>query len=227
MKIKVVEPSSSQHNNTVIFLHGLGSNGKSTISLLEEYIDFQSTPNTKWIFPTAPKRYVTFAKRTVPSWYDIRGRSVFAYLANKMEDCQHIHESSEMIHHLIETEIQNGTPSNRIILAGASQGGAMALYCALTFQKQLAGVFTMSTYLPNAKKFLLWKSIRQSSNTPFLICHGKQDKVIPHFLGSMSYYFLKIRGVKASFKSYADLGHHDTSDEQMKDMLNYLNTVVQ
>lgn len=91
---------------------------------------------------------MSFNGQTMNSWYDIHG---FGPEFN--EDDEGVKESAKYIHEIIENEIKSGIPSNKILLAGASQGGAIALYAGLTYDKPLSGILALSTYLPLHKKF--------------------------------------------------------------------------
>eukprot|EP00026_Physarum_polycephalum_P012116 Phypoly_transcript_12390.p1 GENE.Phypoly_transcript_12390~~Phypoly_transcript_12390.p1 ORF type:complete len:214 (+),score=27.51 Phypoly_transcript_12390:95-736(+) len=174
----------------VIFLHGLGGTGMNYEGMVRPIAPF--FPTIKFILPNAPHRRMSFSGQTMPSWYDIVGFGL-----EHAEDEHGIKESAKEVHHIIEEEEKKGTPSNRILVAGASQGGAIALYSALTFNKPLAGVAALSTYLPLSKTFP--EAIAaENVNTPILMCHGEKDDIVKFEWGKMSYELLQ-RGHKSIF----------------------------
>ncbi|MCW8955447.1 MAG: alpha/beta hydrolase, partial [Gammaproteobacteria bacterium] len=127
----------------------------------------------RFIFPHAPYRPITINNGYVMrGWYDIASLQI-----NQQEDEQGINESSALLKALINSEIQRGISSNRIILAGFSQGGAIALNTGLKFELPLAGIMALSTYLPLADQ--LPNSISDANrNTPIIMGHGLQDEII-------------------------------------------------
>ena len=124
----------------VIFLHGLGDTGHGWA---EAFARIRSA-HIKYICPHAPVMPVTLnMNMAMPSWFDIIGLS-----PDSLEDETGIKQAAENVKPLIDHEVKNGIPSNRIILGGFSQGGALSLYTALTTQQKLAGVTTLSYWLP-------------------------------------------------------------------------------
>ena len=102
----------------------------------------------------------------------------------------------------------------------------MALYSALTYSQSLAGVLAINSYLPNARNFLWCGSVLQPSETPVLMCHGQEDNVVNHVFGKLSYYYMKLLGLNIRFNSYADLDHHETSEQQIADIQEYLDHLL-
>lgn len=203
---------------TVIFLHGLGGTGMNYEGMIRPIAPL--FPTVKFILPSAPHRRMSFSGQTVPSWYDIVGFGL-----EHTEDEGGIKDSAKSVHELIAEEEQKGTPTNRILIAGASQGGAVALYSALTFNKSLAGVAALSTYLPLSKTFPEALA-PENVNTPILMCHGEKDEVVKFEWGKMSYELLQRGHKNIVFKSYPNMGHNSCPQEIM-DLLAFLGSVMQ
>lgn len=115
---------------------------------------------------------------------------------------------------LIQAEIDNGIPAERIVLGGFSQGGAMSLFTGLTTKFKLAGIVGMSSYLPLDTKlpeFLRESNVNQK--TPILMCHGTVDIVVPTQVGKGSYELLKKEGFDVTWKEYEGMGHAASLEE--------------
>jgi len=204
---------------TVLFLHGLGGSGMGWEQMVKPITPF--FPSVKFILPSAPKMKVTFSGETIPSWYDIAGFST-----DHVEDEAGIKRSVKQIHDIIEAEEKNhGTPSNKLLLAGASQGGAIALYAGLTYKKPLAGILALSTYLPLHTHFPKVLT-DENKNIPLLMCHGEQDSIVKFEWAQKSYDILKSCHNNVEFKTYKEMGHSSCPAEIM-DILGFLGKVVQ
>jgi len=188
----------------VIFLHGLGGTGANYEDLIKPIAPI--LPHVKFILPQAPTRFVTIYGRSAPAWYDILGAE-----REIVEDDQGIKESAKSIHNLIDQEVSKGIASNRIILAGGSQGGALALYAGLTYPKTLGGIIAISTYLPLHQSFPAFSS-PSNVGTPILMCHGEADQVVRYEWGKQSYELLSTRHTNTRFKSYPGLGHAPSTE---------------
>uniref|UniRef100_A0A8C3PTA7 palmitoyl-protein hydrolase n=1 Tax=Calidris pygmaea TaxID=425635 RepID=A0A8C3PTA7_9CHAR len=141
----VTVSGAERETAAVIFLHGLGDTGHSWADALSSI----RLPYVKYICPHAPRIPVTLnMKMVMPSWFDLMGLTPDA-----PEDEAGIKKAAENIKAIIEHEMKNGIPPNRIILGGFSQGGALSLYTALTCQHQLAGIVALSCWLPLHKAF--------------------------------------------------------------------------
>lgn len=152
---------------SLIFMHGLGDTAQGWFTQFKGLQSF--FPHVNLVFPTAPNLPITMAGgERMPAWYDIVGLS-----SRDLEHCEGIKKSDASIRALIQREIHAGIPASRIILAGFSQGGAMALYCGLQYEQQLAGLICASGYLPTPKKIPV-----NFTNLPVLICHGQADDVV-------------------------------------------------
>ena len=166
----IVHESTAEHTGTVIWMHGLGSDGHDFESLVPR-ID---SPHTRFVFPHAPIRPVTMnGGMRMRSWYDIR--NLVSGPCNDRESLEEVEESHTLLLELIESEQQNGIPFKKIILAGFSQGGAMSLYTGCRFPHQLARIMVLSGYLlfPDAHK----TESHPSNGPPDSQTHHKQTLV--------------------------------------------------
>uniref|UniRef100_A0A3B3DQZ6 palmitoyl-protein hydrolase n=1 Tax=Oryzias melastigma TaxID=30732 RepID=A0A3B3DQZ6_ORYME len=143
-----------------------------------------------------------------PHAFDLMGLS-----PDSPEDESGIKRAAENIKAIIEHEARNGIPSNRIILGGFSQGGALSLYTALTCQHPLAGVVALSCWLPLHKSFPSASGCNK--NLPIMQCHGDMDAMIPRQFGAMTAEKLKfiVNPQMVTFKSYPGLGHSSCPEE--------------
>lgn len=165
----------------------------------------------KVICPTAPRIPVTLnAGFQMPSWFDLKSLDV-----SGAEDENGITKATNDIHDMIKTEIKSGIPSNRIMVGGFSQGGALALYVGLTFTEPLAGIMALSCWLPLHKSF---PAAKKSPDTlPIFQCHGDFDPVVTYKYGQLSSSVLKQFMKNTQFKTYNGLGH-SSNEEEMADL---------
>ena len=156
----------------VIWLHGLGADGHDFEPIVPELGIPESLP-IRFVFPHAPKRPVTInAGMVMRAWYDILD------LGTRKVHLQAVHESSGLLRRLIERETAAGIASNRIVLAGFSQGGAIALHTGLRYEKPLAGILALSTYSPSVGSLAKERS-EANARIPILMVHGQHEPVIP------------------------------------------------
>jgi phospholipase/carboxylesterase len=181
--------TSSAPAASVIWLHGLGADGYDFVPVVKE-LNTRGAPPTRYVFPHAPMIPVTINNGFVMrAWYDIRT----ADLAHR-EDEAGIRASQAEVEQLIEREVGRGTPRNRIVLAGFSQGGAITLHTGLRQAEPLAGLIALSAYLPLVEQFA-GERHPASAQVPVLMAHGTEDPVVPiaraarsrDLLGSLSY----------------------------------------
>jgi len=167
---------------SVIWLHGLGADGHDFINIVPQ-LALPEKQGVRFIFPHAPLRQVTLAQgASIRAWFDITSLSV----AGINSDEKAIYASQKAIEALIEQEIARGIPSQNIVLAGFSQGGAMALQCGLRYPQTLAGILVLSGFLPLADNLKAEKTLA-NQNTPILMLHGELDNVIPLPWAKVSY----------------------------------------
>ncbi len=166
--------------SSVIWMHGLGADGSDFEPLVPQLRVPRHLP-VRFVFPQAPVRPVTvnggYAMR---SWYDIYGLG-----PNMPEDAAGIAESSARVHRFIARERAGGVAAARIVVAGFSQGGALALHSALRYPERLGGVLALSTYLPLRER-LATEASAANRDVPVLMCHGRFDPVVPLQFGEWS-----------------------------------------
>lgn len=171
MNAFIIEPPKSA-TAAVIWLHGLGASGHDFEPIVPA-LPAVVRQHTRFIFPHAPHRSITInGGMVMPGWYDIVNVDLTA-----QQDVMGIQASAHLIHEYLAQTIDQGIPSHRIILAGFSQGGAIALHTGLRYASPLAGIIALSSYLPLADKIA---SERHAANSevPIFIAHGQLDPVI-------------------------------------------------
>jgi len=182
---------------SVIWLHGLGADGHDFQGIIPQ-LSLPEAIHLRFIFPHAPIRAVAInANLRMRAWFD-----VYSLENLEKEDEAGIRATEHAVTQLIEREIAMGIPSNRIVLAGFSQGGAVSLYTGLRYEKPLAGIIALSTYLPLAKK-LSTEASDSNKQTPILMAHGRLDPVLPIILGKKTYELLKQEGHPIEWHEYA------------------------
>jgi len=203
--------SSSQHS--VIWLHGLGADGHDFEPIVDE---LNLNQPVRFIFPHATEMAVTINNgMRMPAWYDIKAPQI-----NQLQDEAGIRISQQSILALIEHEIERGVKSNNIILAGFSQGGAIALHTALRYDKPLAGMMGLSTYLPLADK--VENEIHSANkNTPIFLAHGNDDQVIPVQLATDTQRALNKFGYDVELKKYEM--EHSVCPQEIDDISDWIN----
>jgi len=182
---------------SVVWLHGLGADGHDFAPIVPELVR-RDWPALRFVFPHAPVRAVTINNGTrMRAWYDI----VDFDLANRADEGG-VAESVAQVGVLIEREIERGVPASRILLAGFSQGGAIALATGLRRTAPLAGLVALSSYVPaahNAASVLAAAAIAQ----PVFMAHGTQDPVVPFRAGEQSAALLRGLGFAIDWRAYA------------------------
>lgn len=201
---------------TVILLHGLGADGNDFVPMVPE-MRLPPSMAVRFIFPNAPSIPITINGGVVmPAWYDITEIAI----DRKIDTIQLI-DSAEQVRRLIDREIDRGIPSNRIVLAGFSQGGAVAYQAALTYMQPLAGLLCMSTY------FASKDSITPNSankNLPIFICHGSRDPMVPERLAREAQDKLVTMGYAVEYKSYP--AEHTVCPEEIADISQWLQRLL-
>lgn len=172
--------SSEPVRASVIWLHGLGANGYDFLPIVEE-LQGAHLPATRFIFPHAPEQPVTLNNgHIMPSWYDITG-----LYQGAPEDAAGLYESMRYVESLITQEIARGIAPRYIVLAGFSQGGNVALNCALRYPEPLAGALILSSYL-GIKEQLATQASAANRALPIFMAHGTQDDIVPLALAKAS-----------------------------------------
>lgn len=197
-----IDPNNATHS--IIWLHGLGADGHDFEPIVGE---LNLTHNVRFIFPHAPQMSVTVNNdMMMPAWYDIKEIKI-----DSQQDEAGIEQSQKSILALIEREIQRGIKSENIILAGFSQGGAIALHTALRYEKPLAGIMGLSTYLPLADT-LENEISAANQNTSIFLAHGLHDTIIPLQLASDTNAYLQKLNFSSELKTYS-MEHSVCPDE--------------
>ena len=206
-----VEPITDA-NASVIWLHGLGANGHDFEPIVPE-LNLPKSLAIRFIFPHSPSIPVTInGGMTMPAWYDILDMSI-----ERKVDLKHLNESASAVQALIDREIQRGIKAERIILAGFSQGGAVAYQAALTYGQSLGGLLAMSTYFATKDSILINDS---NKGINISIMHGSEDPVVAPILGEQAVDNLKDKGFQPSYKQYPM--PHSVCAEQIADISTWL-----
>jgi len=188
---------------SVIWLHGLGADGNDFVPIIE----MLDLPNIRFVLPHAPYRKVTINNGyEMRAWYDLFGLTI-----GSKEDESGIHETQMYIESLIAQEIKQGVAYNKIVLAGFSQGGAMALHTALRQKQALAGVLALSAYLP-LKSSLKAEKTSANQNAPIFMAHGIYDEVISLATCIVSRDILQAEGYQIEWHQYP-MAHSVCMDE--------------
>jgi len=181
---------------SVIWLHGLGADGNDFVPIVPE-LELPASLRVRFVFPHAPVRAVTINNgMRMRAWYDIAA----ADLTNRA-DLAGVRESQGQLQALIERENARGMPSERIVLAGFSQGGAIALYTGLRHGERLAGIMALSTYLIAPDKLAVEASAANRS-VPIFMAHGTADPVVHFQWGEASRRMLETAGYAVEWHSY-------------------------
>jgi len=203
---------------TIIWLHGLGADGHDFVSIVPELHLPDNLP-IKFIFPHAPERAITINNGYVMrAWYDVKQLSG----SFNDEDEPGIRESEKEICALIENEKKLGMSSDKIILAGFSQGGAMALHTGLRYPEKLAGIIALSAYLPLANLFLAEVST-VNQNLPIIMAHGTSDPLIPLMFAKASSDFLIQQGYQIDWHTYPM--QHTVCSQEIRDLSQWLQRI--
>ena len=192
----VVLAPATPASASVIWLHGLGADGHDFVPIVPE-LALPATPGVRFVFPHARVRPVTLNMgMRMRAWYDIK-----TLTAEGRADEEGLRESLAVLAQLISAERAGGIASERIVIAGFSQGAAVALHGALRHAEPLAGILALSCYLPLQAQLAAELS-EANRSTPVLMCHGQQDPVLPLALGVMACNWLRSSGYRVEWKEY-------------------------
>jgi phospholipase/carboxylesterase len=187
----------------VIWLHGLGADGHDFEPIVPELRLPDDLP-VRFVFPHAPEMSVTaFGGERARAWFD--------FGPDGGTDLPGLKKSVSKGRDLIQNEIDNGMPAERILLAGFSQGGVLAFEIALNNPKRLAGILALSTFLANSES-LGTSRAEVNAQIPILMCHGQQDMVLPMAMGQSAHTALKNAGYKVEWREYP-MGHEVCMEE--------------
>jgi phospholipase/carboxylesterase len=210
-----IEPATAA-TASVLWLHGLGADGHDFEPIVPE-LRLPRDAAVRFVFPNAPSIPVTInGGMVMPAWYDILAMDI-----GRKVDERHLVQSAVTVAALVDREIERGIDSRRIVIAGFSQGGAVAYQLALSYPQPLAGLLVLSAYFPTARSITLHPANRE---IPVQVCHGSLDPVVPEELGHQAHQTLLAMGYAAGYKTYP-IGH-DVSAEEIADVSRWLRTTL-
>ena len=195
--LKTIEINpESPPSASVIWLHGLGASGYDFLDVVP-LLNLPPELNIRFVFPHAPVRKVTYTGNTkIRAWFN-----VVDLKDNMEEDEAGIRESEILICELIAKELAQGIPSNKIVIAGFSQGGVMAVHCGLRYPEKLAGILVLSAWVPLKRTVSSEKNVI-NQNTPVLMLHGTDDDLVPAAWAKRSYNYLHEIGYNVTLSVY-------------------------
>lgn len=198
----------------VVWLHGLGDSGHGFSPIVPE-LRLPADAGIRFLFPHAPERPVTVnGGMRMRAWYDIKTMD----LTNRADE-DGVRESAAAVQQLLDKLISDGISSERIILAGFSQGGVIALHLLPRLTYKLAGVMALSTYMCAPDK-LKDEANNVNKATPVLVAHGSQDPVVPLFAGQQVYHTLKNTGFNVSWHEYKM--QHSVCAQEVADISSFI-----
>ena len=204
---------------SIVWLHGLGADGHDFAPIVPELVR-PGWPALRFVFPHAPMRAVTVNNgMRMRAWYDIRNFSADELGGGDRADSVGVLESIVQVEALVTREAERGIPAHRLLLAGFSQGGAIALAAGLRRAEPLAGLVALSTYLPmapQARDDLQPQATRQ----PLFMAHGSQDPVVPPQAGEHSAQVLRELGFAVEWRRYPMA--HSVCAEEIRDLGHWL-----
>ncbi|HTN50674.1 MAG TPA: alpha/beta hydrolase [Burkholderiaceae bacterium] len=203
---------------SIVWLHGLGADGYDFVPVVRE-LELLRAPPARYIFPHAPTRPVTInGGYVMRAWYDILGTDIA-----RREDDTGIVDSQRHVETLIAREVGRGTPRSRIVLAGFSQGGAIALHTGLRQREALAGLLALSSYLPLFERFDT-ERVSASASVPIFMAHGRADPVIPLARAVSSRDRLQAAGYPVEWHEYEM--PHSLCEEEIRHIAAFLGRVL-
>ncbi len=209
----VLEPEQPA-NAAVIWLHGLGADGNDFVPIVPE-LRLPPAIRARFVFPNAPVRPITInGGMSMRGWYDI-----LSLTRADQQDEPGILASAAAVQQLIDAQAAAGIARRRIVLAGFSQGGAIALHTGLRQPQALAGILALSTYLPLHTR-ILSELTAAGRATPILMCHGLYDNVLPLALGSSSRDGLRQLGCTVEWRDYPM--QHQVCEEEIAEIAAWL-----
>lgn len=191
----IIEPQNGQPADACVFIiHGLGADGHDFEPLIPA-LKLPEEAHVRFIMPHAPRLSVTVnGGMVMPAWYDILAMD----LGRRVDEVQ-LKRSAERIQELIQEQIDQGIDSQRIIVAGFSQGGAVAYQAALSFPQPLGGLLAMSTYFATADSIVASEANR---SLPIEVHHGNFDPIVAETLGRAAFDRLQAQGYTANYRQY-------------------------
>ena len=217
--LEVIEAQTGDQPTAVILiLHGLGADGRDFLPVAEQ-LDLSSIGPVRFLFPSAPSMPVTLnGGYVMPAWYDILGTDLV-----RREDEGGLRQARSAIDGLIANEIVRGIAAHRIVVAGFSQGCAMALMIGLRFGQRLAGIAALSGYLPLAATTAAERSAA-NADVPIFMAHGTRDGVVPMARAEASRDALQALGYRVDWHPYPM--EHSVCPQEIADLQAWLVRVL-
>ena len=208
-----VKPAG-QADAAVVWLHGLGDSGDGFAPIVPE-LRLPKSSGIRFLFPHAPVRPITInGGMQMRGWYDIK-----TWDLNDRADETGVRESATAVTALLDKLIEQGIPANRILLAGFSQGGVIALHLLPRLPYKLAGVMALSTYMAVPGK-LKEEMTSANKSTAVLVNHGTHDEVVPYSAGQAAFNALKFAGFTVNWAEYR-MGH-SVCPQQIADISRFI-----
>ncbi|MBL3825511.1 MULTISPECIES: alpha/beta hydrolase [unclassified Marinobacter] len=192
----------------VIWLHGLGASGHDFEPVVPE-LGLPEDAAVRFIFPHAPNLPVTInGGMSMPAWYDIKAMDI-----DRVVDTEQLRASADAVAKLVEREKEKGVPADRIIIAGFSQGGAVAYELGLSYPERFGGILALSTYFATADTV---QRSEANADVPISVYHGTFDPMVPESLGVRSVEALKEMGYEPSYQTFPM--EHSVCLEEIQDI---------
>ncbi|CAN8074859.1 unnamed protein product [Agarophyton chilense] len=209
-------PAPGKATAALIFFHGLGDTGHGWAP----FFPLPQLNHVKTILPTAASIPVTLnGGYPMPSWFDIRGLD-----ENSNDDERGILNALSRLNAIIDHQVEQGIPLERIVVGGFSQGGALALTAALKLERSVAGFVALSAWLPLRSQYPA-QMTTANQDTSLFMGHGTADPVVSHNFGKGSSEVIKGLGRKLTFSSYPGL-MHSASEQELRDVKDFLASVL-
>lgn len=213
----IIEPPEPA-DAAVIWLHGLGADGHDFEPIVP-HLGVHNTRHIRFVFPHAPQIPVTInGGYVMRAWYDVVDVDL-----RRRADEKGVRGSEQILRDYVAQELAEGLDSKRIVVAGFSQGGAIALHMGLRYPKPLAGILALSTYLPLPEAVAVERHASNAS-VPIFLAHGQYDPVIPFEAGANSRTQLESLGYRVEWHSYPM--PHAVSPDEITDIAVWLSTVL-
>ncbi|SNC74585.1 phospholipase/carboxylesterase [Marinobacter sp. es.048] len=192
----------------VIWLHGLGASGHDFEPVVPE-LGLPEDAAVRFIFPHAPNLPVTInGGMSMPAWYDIKAMDI-----DRVVDTEQLRASADAVAKLVEREKEKGVPADRIIIAGFSQGGAVAYELGLSYPERFGGILALSTYFATADTV---QRSEANADVPISVYHGTFDPMVPESLGVRSVEALREMGYDPSYQTFPM--EHSVCLEEIQDI---------
>jgi phospholipase/carboxylesterase len=207
LKCEILEPNGTA-DAAVIWLHGLGASGHDFVPVVP-HLGLPDGHGVRFVFPHAPEIPITInGGMVMPAWYDILAMSI-----EREIDLEQIESSSAAVRELIQRELGAGIASERVVIAGFSQGGAVAYHTALSYAQPLGGLLALSTYFATAREVSLSDA---NKALPIEIFHGARDPMVPETMGHTASQILQSMGFAPRYRSYPM--QHEVCMEEIEDI---------